>query len=100
MLCSCTKTSLDVKVAYEQTWGKQEGFDRFCGEEALEELWLVQDGPKTLVLVDQCLWRVMLKQSWFGETSLCGQELLPKGKIQNWFSALPREASGFGAMFG
>lgn len=54
MLCSCTKTSLDVKVAYEQTWGqqllllvlwtstrKQEGFDRFCGEEALGELWLV-----------------------------------------------------------
>lgn len=58
MLFSCTETSLDVKVACEQIWGKQlllpilwtgtrkqEGFDFilffFCGEEALRELWLV-----------------------------------------------------------
>lgn len=49
MLCSCTETSLDVKVACEQTWGKQllllvlwtstrkqEGFDLSHAEEALQ----------------------------------------------------------------
>jgi len=28
-----------------------------------------------------------------------GKELLPKGKVRFWFSAFPRETSGFGAMF-
>lgn len=54
MLCSCIETNLDVKVACKQSWGKQllllvlwtstrkeEGFDLFRAEEALQELWLV-----------------------------------------------------------
>lgn len=48
--------------------------------------------------VDQCLWKVMLKLSCFGVTSLCGQELLPKGKIWIWFSPFPKQTLKSGTL--
>lgn len=87
MLCSCIKTNLDVKVACKQSWGKQllllvlwtstrkeEGFDLFMQRRLYKSSGLLvpkHDGGRSL-------WRVTLKQSVFGITSLCGQELLPK----------------------
>lgn len=93
MLCSYIETNLDVKVACKQSWGKQllllvlwtstrkeEGFDLFMQRRLYKSSGLFRMVPKHDA--GRSLWRVMLKQSLFGITSLCGQELLSKGKIR------------------
>lgn len=84
----------------------QEGFD-LSQAEALQKVIIFKDGPKTLMLVDPCPWRVGLKQSWFGVTTFVVRSCCLKGRsgiyllpfLRIWGCLISWEAVLFGVFF-
>lgn len=75
--------------------------------EALQKVIIFKDGPKTLMLVDPCPWRVVLKQSWFGVTTFVVRSCCLKGRsgiyllpfLRIWGCLISWEAVLFGVLF-